>query len=164
MLFFWFEVMNIIFFFFFFQAEDGIRDKLVTGVQTCALPISEQYCAHDTCRGWGGACPHARSDASRSGGARQRPPACCGTNGAVRPRRVGDWHLPSHASFRFGCTSRSQPLCRPASKRKQAAAPIIAALSVQSAGGGQRSGTGARRASSSRSRVLAATPPASKIA
>src|SRR3989441_11909444 len=28
-------------FFFFFQAEDGIRDKLVTGVQTCALPISE---------------------------------------------------------------------------------------------------------------------------
>src|SRR5438105_5911926 len=27
------------FFFFFFQAEDGIRDPLVTGVQTCALPI-----------------------------------------------------------------------------------------------------------------------------
>src|SRR2546425_8696695 len=27
--------------FFFFQAEDGIRDKLVTGVQTCALPIFE---------------------------------------------------------------------------------------------------------------------------
>ena len=27
--------------FFFFQAEDGIRDDLVTGVQTCALPISE---------------------------------------------------------------------------------------------------------------------------
>src|SRR5260364_171583 len=25
---------------FFFQAEDGIRDELVTGVQTCALPIS----------------------------------------------------------------------------------------------------------------------------
>src|SRR5947208_5216877 len=25
---------------FFFQAEDGIRDDLVTGVQTCALPIS----------------------------------------------------------------------------------------------------------------------------
>src|SRR2546428_4691931 len=28
-----------IFFFFFFQAEDGIRDLIVTGVQTCALPI-----------------------------------------------------------------------------------------------------------------------------
>src|SRR5438552_8781842 len=26
--------------FFFFQAEEGIRDDLVTGVQTCALPIS----------------------------------------------------------------------------------------------------------------------------
>src|SRR2546425_8520016 len=29
----------MLFIFFFFQAEDGIRDKLVTGVQTCALPI-----------------------------------------------------------------------------------------------------------------------------
>src|SRR5699024_12060758 len=28
-----------LFFFFFFQAEDGIRDRNVTGVQTCALPI-----------------------------------------------------------------------------------------------------------------------------
>src|SRR2546430_12490846 len=28
--------------FFFFQAEDGIRDLTVTGVQTCALPISTQ--------------------------------------------------------------------------------------------------------------------------
>src|SRR5699024_5961799 len=27
---------------FFFQAEDGIRDRNVTGVQTCALPISDQ--------------------------------------------------------------------------------------------------------------------------
>src|SRR5437764_15210124 len=27
--------------FFFFQAEDGIRDTSVTGVQTCALPISQ---------------------------------------------------------------------------------------------------------------------------
>src|SRR5206468_5872580 len=30
----------VFFFFFFFQAEDGIRDLIVTGVQTCALPIS----------------------------------------------------------------------------------------------------------------------------
>src|SRR2546427_8774926 len=30
----------MLFFFFFFQAEDGIRDLTVTGVQTCALPIS----------------------------------------------------------------------------------------------------------------------------
>src|SRR5689334_25115543 len=32
--------MGIFYFFFFFQAEDGIRDGTVTGVQTCALPIS----------------------------------------------------------------------------------------------------------------------------
>src|SRR2546427_12056996 len=30
-------------FFFFFQAEDGIRDLTVTGVQTCALPISTRF-------------------------------------------------------------------------------------------------------------------------
>src|SRR5437588_2241185 len=29
--------------FFFFQAEDGIRDHCVTGVQTCALPISHWH-------------------------------------------------------------------------------------------------------------------------
>ena len=29
----------VFFCFFLFQAEDGIRDRLVTGVQTCALPI-----------------------------------------------------------------------------------------------------------------------------
>src|SRR5690606_40025881 len=32
-------VVYYVFFFFFFQAEDGIRDFHVTGVQTCALPI-----------------------------------------------------------------------------------------------------------------------------
>src|SRR2546422_3755982 len=34
------------FFFFFFQAEDGIRDVAVTGVQTCALPISAATVRH----------------------------------------------------------------------------------------------------------------------
>src|SRR5689334_25179227 len=33
----------VIYFFFFFQAEDGIRDGTVTGVQTCALPICSIY-------------------------------------------------------------------------------------------------------------------------
>src|SRR3989440_4881369 len=32
--------VSYIYFLFFFQAEDGIRDLIVTGVQTCALPIS----------------------------------------------------------------------------------------------------------------------------
>src|SRR5207249_7827201 len=36
------------FFFFFFQAEDGIRDRNVTGVQTCALPIfPASHLAHE---------------------------------------------------------------------------------------------------------------------
>src|SRR5207244_8625875 len=42
--------------FFFFQAEDGIRDDLVTGVQTCALPI---------CPGRGGHRGPQRSGARR---------------------------------------------------------------------------------------------------
>src|SRR5437762_6392605 len=37
---FFFRFLVFLFFFFFFQAEDGIRDTSVTGVQTCALPIS----------------------------------------------------------------------------------------------------------------------------
>src|SRR5437762_12796886 len=32
--------LELVYVFFFFQAEDGIRDTSVTGVQTCALPIS----------------------------------------------------------------------------------------------------------------------------
>src|SRR5256885_5610522 len=40
-LFFFFQTLVLcLLFFFFFQAEDGIRDYKVTGVQTCALPIS----------------------------------------------------------------------------------------------------------------------------
>ena len=38
---FWGFLVAVFCFFFFFQAEDGIRDWSVTGVQTCALPISE---------------------------------------------------------------------------------------------------------------------------
>ena len=41
---------------FFFQAEDGIRDGLVTGVQTCALPI----CMHEDYRI--GICSGVRGD------------------------------------------------------------------------------------------------------
>src|SRR5256885_5061379 len=36
------DVWFCLLFFFFFQAEDGIRDYKVTGVQTCALPISRR--------------------------------------------------------------------------------------------------------------------------
>src|SRR5204863_4492156 len=36
------DALCVLVFFFFFQAEDGIRDLYVTGVQTCALPISKR--------------------------------------------------------------------------------------------------------------------------
>ena len=39
--------------FFFFQAEDGIRDYDVTGVQTCALPIYEVLMKRTPARRWG---------------------------------------------------------------------------------------------------------------
>src|SRR5438874_7212735 len=48
------------FFFFFFQAEDGIRDLYVTGVQTCALPICDRH--HLEHRG---VTPADRDDADR---------------------------------------------------------------------------------------------------
>src|SRR5256885_16905304 len=59
-------VGRVVHFFFFFQAEDGIRDYKVTGVQTCALPISQPQAAgraHGTRRGSG--VPRTRAAASR---------------------------------------------------------------------------------------------------
>src|SRR6478672_11533948 len=46
----------MIVFFFFFQSEDGIRDLIVTGVQTCALPIflasTRRFARHGQCGQW----------------------------------------------------------------------------------------------------------------
>src|SRR5699024_12148965 len=61
--------------YFFFQAEDGIRDRNVTGVQTCALPI------------WGSAGQRDRRERRGVGRGRRSWPA-----GPDRP--------PSHASLR----------------------------------------------------------------
>src|SRR5947207_8953605 len=44
LIFFYIILLALLSFFFFFQAEDGIRDHCVTGVQTCALPISCPLC------------------------------------------------------------------------------------------------------------------------
>src|SRR5215204_484875 len=51
--------------FFFFQAEDGIRDHCVTGVQTCALPISPASRASAAATSWSAGT--WRTSASRSG-------------------------------------------------------------------------------------------------
>src|SRR5437016_7516835 len=68
-----FFVLMLLFFFFvfFFQPEDGIRDWSVTGVQTCALPIS---------------APLRRSRASE-GRERAMPPALRG-DGETRHRNM----------------------------------------------------------------------------
>src|SRR2546429_520875 len=41
----WYAIADLVSCFFFFQAEDGIRDVAVTGVQTCALPICKSAAA-----------------------------------------------------------------------------------------------------------------------
>src|SRR3712207_7315796 len=70
-----------IFFFFFFQAEDGIRDIGVTGVQTCALPICVT-----------------------TPGCTATPSPCCAT--ALLPKTRCT--IPSNAPFgRWGATRRS---------------------------------------------------------
>src|SRR5437660_11633229 len=74
---------KICLFFFFFQAEDGIRDGHVTGVQTCALPISRRQ--------------RVRPPRRRSGARRRRRAPRQGFDAALRPvarerseeRRVG---------------------------------------------------------------------------
>src|SRR2546430_7305274 len=58
-------------FFFFFQAEDGIRDLTVTGVQTCALPISRA----SPLRCSPGRCASPWSPRRWSAGTARHPPA-----------------------------------------------------------------------------------------
>src|SRR2546425_861616 len=85
-------------FFFFFQAEDGIRDKLVTGVQTCALPISS---SRFSSQAWGGRC------------------TACG-------RCSGGWSVisrPETAAPRRRCASWSRP-CRPATTTPPSGGPL----------------------------------------
>src|SRR5690606_39914026 len=73
--------------FFFFQAEDGIRDFHVTGVQTCALPISPSWPS--------GEVRNLASSAASSGcslcvgTARNDPPQLPPPPGRSEERRVG---------------------------------------------------------------------------
>src|SRR5256885_7478924 len=76
--------------FFFFQAEDGIRDYKVTGVQTCALPICRRARGRPPCHGWRPRRPFARGPRERRA-RRHRAAACCRgrcrTSPASRTRR-----------------------------------------------------------------------------
>src|SRR5256885_14430691 len=80
------------FFFFFFQAEDGIRDYKVTGVQTCALPITPRRSGSPN-RHWAGSCrsPRARRRAprdSRYAPAPDRSPRGSDRKSVVEGKRV----------------------------------------------------------------------------
>src|SRR5260364_339126 len=78
------------FFFFFFQAEDGIRDDLVTGVQTCALPIC--------------VIRHPRRDGCRPAPAPDLAGALCQWH-LIRTNRAGHKSACPH-QHRFACASR----------------------------------------------------------
>src|SRR6266511_3788957 len=73
------------FFFFFFQAEDGIRDFHVTGVQTCALPISStclRRWVRRPCRTLAEACPVG----SRSSHLQDGDAGCAPSSWPCQPR------------------------------------------------------------------------------
>src|SRR5438046_6381313 len=100
----------ISFSFFFFQAEDGIRDWSVTGVQTCALPISHRFAAglRPAQGETAGACSSDRRGGCGGGSAR-------GGNApvAARCRLCPDWPVPArraslaHARRSRGCSRLS---------------------------------------------------------
>src|SRR5437762_7680466 len=89
-----FSVFVVCFFFFFFQAEDGIRDTSVTGVQTCALPISFTEL-------WNVGSPCSIDPASRSRSLRTR--SASAETGAQSGRN--DDRLEAHASYEIGRAS-----------------------------------------------------------
>src|SRR5699024_2548089 len=78
------RVSGFLIFSFFFQAEDGIRDRNVTGVQTCALPICARGCSTTTGPGRRGRGRHGPvvPGRVRTGGG-GHPAACVGP-GQVR--------------------------------------------------------------------------------
>src|SRR2546426_490862 len=84
------------FFFFFFQAEDGIRDYKVTGVQTCALPISTARCS-----------PRGRRRAPGRSRSWWRPPATAGPAPSAAGWRAG--RSPSPRSRARGRRRRDRP-------------------------------------------------------
>src|SRR5204862_5128534 len=99
-------LFNFFFFFFFFQAEDGIRDLYVTGVQTCALPIFSR-CGAARSSAWAMAIPTAMppgrrlparssTGSHRSSCVRMPAPAPCRSEerrvGKEWRERWGGWH------------------------------------------------------------------------
>src|SRR5207247_4582420 len=98
---------------FFFQAEDGIRDPLVTGVQTCALPISGRFLAdlllaarNPLQRRRGRDRRYVPHDGAASAGAERRRRGGtrgCGCHGAyLSPHRSEERRVGKEGRYRWG--------------------------------------------------------------
>src|SRR2546426_8750859 len=117
--------MDRVAFFFFFQAEDGIRDYKVTGVQTCALPISvpagrtltkrlvRGRLATLPARGWWSGDLHVHMN---YGGAYRNPPAHLAFQGRAEDLYVvenlivnKEQRIPDFAYFRTDADPASTP-------------------------------------------------------
>src|SRR5256885_4681808 len=83
---FWMSVhmLALCIFFFFFQAEDGIRDYKVTGVQTCALPIWRADDRPGPLQSPGGRL--RRGDGRGGGGVARLPALAAAGSGGAAPR------------------------------------------------------------------------------
>src|SRR2546427_12056557 len=75
--------------FFFFQAEDGIRDLTVTGVQTCALPISSSSTCRSSCSAVISCCRAAVRAASAYPAERNRVPSAAASGCRSREKGRG---------------------------------------------------------------------------
>src|SRR5690625_260323 len=96
--------LHLLVFFFFFQAEDGIRDGHVTGVQTCALPISPP--AEPLGGAGGGERRDPEGDRTRGPGRDTRRDGClsrCARKDDRWPRPPSGHHLPPRPGRGPGC-------------------------------------------------------------
>src|SRR2546430_13576576 len=109
--------------FFFFQAEDGIRDLTVTGVQTCALPISREpeasaVSGSRASRTWPPVCRRRScriSTCSRQGSrwrvsSSSSSGGCCGVSSLPRIGRRVDRHLRPYREYHAGRSGAIQEL------------------------------------------------------
>src|SRR2546430_15918238 len=114
--------------FFFFQAEDGIRDLTVTGVQTCALPISRSGDAlSDAADRRAEAAPRPHGDRRREGparrGARRGARRRAGGVADREPRDTRGSGLPA-GSRRSARAVTTQPAAPAAATRPRRGAPL----------------------------------------
>src|SRR3989449_10440643 len=99
--------------FFFFQAEDGIRDVAVTGVQTCALPISlrfPRYASSTSCAVWGRNSSRNQARALRNTGSRRRSYSLSSRSALSYLVVTGGSVGMTSGSYRDACVAATQAL------------------------------------------------------